>query len=71
MHWETIVKKATELGAELDHGINWKWATWRTDDPNAGENAKVFCKWCAENDLETRGVYPPHNGEGFGVRFRQ
>jgi hypothetical protein len=65
--WRQVI---TELGATVEHGINWAWALWPITDSEAKDKAEQFDKWCTSHGYETRGVYPPHNNSGYGVRFR-
>jgi hypothetical protein len=65
-----VEQLAEELGATLSRGINWTWAVWPAADSTAETKARQFEAECRRQHLETRGVYPPHGGGGWGVRFR-
>lgn len=57
--------RALELGAtNIDGGINWTWAEGFPTKEIAQQFIDEFPR------METRGVYPPHHGSGWSVRFR-
>ena len=57
-------EKATSLGAECKHSINWSWAKFPTREP-----ADEFVAWLDANDYDHRGVYSLETGE-FAIRYR-
>ncbi len=70
IEYKIVKENAENLGAVVEGGMNWTWATWPMDDENAEKKATEFEKWAVEVGLETRGVYPPRRDEGWAVRFR-
>lgn len=72
MTWRDAERRAVELGAVLEGGINWTWAKgFRTP-----EDGKAFVAWCDANGIDNRGYYeamPEGSNPNFhvdGVRFR-
>ena len=63
--YNTIVALVEEAGGTIEGGINWTWALFDQE-----EAARAFNKTICANGWVTRGVYPPHGDDGWGVRFR-
>ena len=63
--WSNVSAVIASLGGSRSGGINWTWAYFPEQ-----EAAEAFDWWCGKMGLETRGVYPPHWDENWGVRYR-
>lgn len=60
------VEYANRLGATIEGGTNWTWATGF----DSKEKAEEFNNWCENHYYETGGVCTLNKREGYCVRFR-